>query len=285
LSDFILRSLTSAADLAACVDVQEAVWGRGFSERVGAALLRVSLRVGAVLEGAFDVSGQLLGHVWGLTGMRAGQAIHWSDMMAVRPEARDRGIGEALKRRQREVLLSRGVRLAEWTFDPLESRNAHINFARCGVVAGEYIRDFYGGSDSPLHTGLATDRLIVTWRLDSERVARRVAGSEHPPSPARLRDVAVINPVRTEAGHLLCDEARLHLPLRPLLLAVPASIQRLKEERPEIARQWRASTRAALEHYIARGYTVTEFVRGMNAAGAPAWGAYLLEVNAESASG
>lgn len=281
--DLTIRPLSSAADLAACVDVQEAVWGRGFSEKVPAALLRVSLRVGAVLEGAFDEDGRLLGHVFGLTGLREGQPIHWSDMLAVRPEARDRGVGWALKLRQRAVLLERGVRVAEWTFDPLESRNAHLNFARLGGVAGEYIRDFYGGSDSPLHTGLATDRLIVTWRLDSSRVARRLAGdasiveSSHAERSASTAaagrfDAPLINPVRVEGQHPSCDDARLDLGGDRVLLAIPQDIQAIKASAPDLAARWRAVTRAALEHYLGRGRVVTDFVRS------DAWNAYVLAV-------
>ncbi|MGH7445205.1 MAG: GNAT family N-acetyltransferase, partial [Longimicrobiales bacterium] len=145
-----IRPLVTAADLRACVALQEATWGQGFAERVPYAVLWFSRRIGGVLLGAFD-GDTLLGFVFGMTGWRESRPLHWSDMLAVRADARDRGIGMQLKRAQRALLIERGVQEANWTFDPLESRNAHLNFARLGVIAREYIRDVYGDSDSPLH--------------------------------------------------------------------------------------------------------------------------------------
>jgi predicted GNAT superfamily acetyltransferase len=271
MADFTIRDLRSAGDLAACVALQEEVWGYGFSERVPAALLRVAVRVGAVLAGAFDGSGRLLGHVFGLTGVRDGQVIHWSDMLAVHPAARDRGIGEALKRYQRDTLLARGVTRAEWTFDPLESRNAHLNFARFGGIAREYIRDFYATSDSPLHSGLATDRLIVTWEMDSRRVQQRLDGAATLPSPESITGALLVNPVREEGRFVTCDEPRLNVTSPRALIAVPPNIQTIKSESAGLAIHWREMTRAAFEHYLERGYYVMEFVRGDR------YGAYLLD--------
>lgn len=254
--DFVIRDLDAYDDLVACVDLEETVWGRGFSERVPAALLRVALRVGGVLAGAFDTAGRLLGLVFGITGVRNGRVIHWSDMLAVHPDARDRGIGFALKCHQRHTLLARGVVAAEWSFDPLEARNAHLNFNRLGGTAGEYIRDFYGASDSPLHAGLATDRLIVTWDLDSERVRQRLTGLDLPPRPEALVDVPVLNPANG-AG----DEAS-YVPDAPrLLIRIPPSLQELKARDIALAAEWRVTTRAALETCLARGYIVTDAVR------------------------
>jgi predicted GNAT superfamily acetyltransferase len=102
----------------------------------------------------------------GFAGWVGGRPIHWSDMLAVLPEARDLGLGRRLKEFQRDTLLERGVRDVYWTFDPLESRNAHLNFGHLGVTCREYVRDCYGQSASHLHAGLATDRFVVHWALD-----------------------------------------------------------------------------------------------------------------------
>ena len=263
-----IRELYSQADLDACVELQEIVWGRGFSERVPAALLRVSLRVGAVLAGAFDERGRLVGHVFGLTGVRDGMLIHWSDMMAVHPDARDRGIAERLKQFQRRLLLERNVRLAEWTFDPLEARNAWLNFARFGGIAREYIRDFYGSSDSPLHTGIATDRLIVTWEVESDRVANRMEGREPPPTADAFADAPFAfarNPAETGSP------VTTGLTAPTVLVPIPPNIQDIKRTNPGLANAWRLLTRAAFEDLLPRGYVVTEFVR------APDGGAYVLQ--------
>jgi len=258
MPEFIVRDLTTAADLDACVALQEEVWGAGFSERVPAALLRVALRVGAVLGGAFDADGRLLGHIFGLTGVRDRRVIHWSDMMAVHPNARDRGIGEALKRYQRDTLLDRGVTVAEWTFDPLESRNAHLNFARFATIAREYIRDFYASSDSPMHSGMPTDRLIVTWELDSPRVTDRLAGRTHAGPPT---DAVLLNPVSHNGSLTLSEPPRLDSDAAHLLLAIPSDIQSIKLASMPAALEWRQITREAFEHYLGRNYCVTDFFR------------------------
>jgi predicted GNAT superfamily acetyltransferase len=271
LPDHEIRDFSTEPDFEACLALQEHTWGPGFNERVPRAILRTAQRLGGVAAGAFTTAGRLDGFIFGMTGWRDAAPIHWSDMLAVRPEARDRGLGEALKRYQRDVLLGRGVVDVEWTFEPLESRNAHINFGRLGVVARQYVRDYYGGSDSPLHEGLGTDRLVVHWRLDDRRVEDRLAGRSSPPTLADVRDVAVINPVRMVEGIIACDDARTDLDADRLLLAIPASVQRVRAADPVLVTRWRAVVRAGFEGYLRRGWQVADVVRGGE------WSAYVLE--------
>jgi predicted GNAT superfamily acetyltransferase len=143
------------------------VWGESFTEAVPATILFVSNKVGGICAGAFD-SGQLVGFVFGISGIEDGTAVHWSDMLAVRASYRNRGIGERLKLYQKEVLRSRGVVRIYWSFDPLESKNAHINFNHLGITARSYVVDMYGETSSPLHA-FGTDRLIATWDLMHDR--------------------------------------------------------------------------------------------------------------------
>src|SRR5438876_3551289 len=161
-----VRHLRTQEDFVACVALQEDTWGAAFSERVPAAILKVSQRLGGITAGAFDAQDRLLGFVFGMTGVENGRLVHWSDMLAVRPELRDHGIGRRLKQFQRETLLAMGVGLVYWTFDPLVARNAHLNFNRLGVRVSEYVIDMYGrDTDSALHRGLGTDRFIVVWEI------------------------------------------------------------------------------------------------------------------------
>ena len=102
-------------------------------------------------------------------------------MAAVLPEFRDLGIGRRLKLAQREDALARGISLIEWTFDPLQTKNAYFNICRLGAIARRYLTDVYGSTSSPLHAGLPTDRLVAEWHLESERVVDILAGKE----PAR----------------------------------------------------------------------------------------------------
>jgi predicted GNAT superfamily acetyltransferase len=161
----MVRDLETDADYAACVQLQKETWGHNFTETVPATMLRITQKLGGVAAGAFE-NDKLIGFVFGLTGLKDGAVVHWSDMLAVRAEYRNRGIGEELKHYQRDRVLERGIHHMFWTFDPLDAKNAHLNFNRLGVYSREYVVDMYGRTDSPLHAH-GTDRLIVTWDLDA----------------------------------------------------------------------------------------------------------------------
>jgi predicted GNAT superfamily acetyltransferase len=247
-----IRPLTSSDDLQQCVEFQQAIWGPDYADVVPAPILWVATRTGGIVAGAFDADGRLAGFVFGLTGFRDGEPLHWSDMLAVRPDLRGQGIGIALKRYQREWLLGSGIRLVSWTFDPLESRNAYLNFARLGATAREYIVDCYGGSSSPLHEGLPTDRLVTRWVLDSPRVRSRMEeGRSHAAEAAA--GMPVVNPDGAEPD--------LELDAGAVRLQVPAQIQALKAADPRAALRWRLTTRVAFQTYLARGYEVVDVVR------------------------
>jgi predicted GNAT superfamily acetyltransferase len=185
-SDFTIRRFASIAEFKECVRFQEEIWGEGFSERVPVAILKVSQRLGGIAAGAFDAEGNLAGFVFGMTGMQEGEVVHWSDMLAVRPELQNVGLGALLKVYQREELVSKGVMRMHWTFGPLEAKNTHFNLNKLGAVVGEYVRDMYGRTDSPLHKGISTDRFIPIWAMDSPRVTERLVEGR-PGRPPRCR--------------------------------------------------------------------------------------------------
>jgi predicted GNAT superfamily acetyltransferase len=262
VTDWTLRALDGWPDLEACVRLQEETWGAGFSERVPPTLLRLVQRLGGLLEGAFDASGVLLGFVFGMPGLLDGALVHWSDMLAVRASDRGRGIGEALKLHQRRVLLERGWSRVCWTFEPLEARNAHLNIARLGAIARTYVRDFYGPSDSPLHTQLGTDRIIATWEIGSARTEQRLSGSAPTLSADAIERLpAVVEPIEP-ADAPRPAAPRLEVDGRAVKLAIPANVQQLKARDPALSSAWRGATRTAFEAFFARGYRVEEFVRG-----------------------
>ncbi len=253
MSDEIdLRRLSSEADYAACIELQRATWGRDFSEAVPVSILKITQKAGGVTAGAFSPEGRMLGFVYGITGVRDGEIIHWSHMLAVDPEARDLGLGTRLKLYQRELLLPLGVQRVEWTYDPLEARNAHLNLNRLGAGVAEYVRDMYEGEfGSELARGIGTDRFIVAWKIGSDDVARRLA--EGPPDMTEM--------ARRFAGAPILETSD-ELPDAPLVrIEIPENLQELKAADLDRAVAFRAATRRAFETCLGRGYRVEAFCR------------------------
>ncbi|NNF39719.1 MAG: GNAT family N-acetyltransferase [Gemmatimonadetes bacterium] len=255
-----IRPFSSLGDYEACVALQEETWGHGFSERVPTAILKVSQILGGVAAGAWSADGRLLGFVFGMTGQRDGEPVHWSDMLAVRPEARSSGLGTALKHYQRTRMLEAGIHTVLWTFDPLRARNAHLNFTRLGVRSDEYVEDMYGATDSPLHRGIGTDRLVVRWELDDPEVEARVAGTFEPPASTE-RLPAALDVLEGPPGLERPGSAHLGLESSRVTVCVPANIGGIMQAAPELALEWRRRSRLALTHYLARGWEVRAFLR------------------------
>jgi len=263
-----IRPFQSIEEYHECVALQEETWGHGFSERVPPSTLMVAQILGGVSAGAWAPDGSLAGFVFGMTGMRKGELVHWSDMLAVRRGIRDSGLGTRLKAYQRRVMLERGIEKMHWTFDPLQSRNAYLNFAKLGIVVREYVQDMYGESDSPLHRGIGTDRFIALWLLDSERVVRRMTGTERGPSAEARRDCReVLGATAVIAGSGPVQPGSVHLGAEdPVVsVAIPADVSAVMAASMEVAVAWREATRTVLTHYMGRGYEVRELVRGEHA--------------------
>lgn len=258
MSEVVIRPLSGVTEREACVALQERVWGPGFADRVPASVLMIARETGGVASGAFD-GGRLVGFVFGITGMRDGHPVHWSDMLAVEPSYRGRGIGFRLKLHQRERLLTAGVRTVQWTFDPLEAGNAYLNLRRLGATATEYRRDAYGTSDSPLHAGIGTDRLVAEWAIASDRVADRLRTG--PPAQPE-RDEGVLNPPVLVGDTPRPSSTIVDPRSETVRVAVPADIQALKRADLATAVEWRRNVRTALEHALEAGYTVVDLERG-----------------------
>lgn len=268
MSPITVRHLRGLKEFVQAVEFQEATWGKGFSERVPKSLMKVTQRLGGVVGGAFDDEGRMIGFVYGMTGIERGRTVHWSDILAVKPGLRDGGVGRRLKLFQREAVLELGVTRMYWTFDPLESRNAYLNLARLGALSREYVPDMYGQSNSVLHRGLGTDRFVVTWELDSQRVVERLSGEAPPP-------LAAFEPFPRAFEVEIDGAGGMPRPIAPggppvearraaggFLVPIPTDIQELRDRDPSLAAEWRSATRAVLDPSVREGWEVRELVRG-----------------------
>jgi len=253
----VLRTLTTNAEYDEAVALQDEIWGAGFTDRVPASILRVAQKVGGVTAGAFDAQDRMLGFVFGLTGLRDGRPVHWSDMLAVREDARGKQLGEKLKTYQRDLVHAVGVETMFWTFDPLVARNAHFNLNRLGARIAEYIPNFYGSNTgSILHGALPTDRFVAEWQLTAaDRKPRDTAAQQRERPAAGLARTAVAENGRVRVVEPLPDASRVLVP-------VPRDIEALLGASQEAALAWRLATREAIMHYLALGYQVTAFYRG-----------------------
>ena len=273
----MIRDLESIEDLRQVPDVEKEVWGSDDRDTVPVLLLIAAREAGSILLGAFDEQ-RLIGFTFGFPGLEHGQVSLHSHMTAVLPRYRNLNLGYQLKLAQRERALAAGVRHITWTFDPLQARNAHFNFAKLGVFSDRYKIDFYGReSTSVLHRN-GTDRLWVTWWLDSDRVRHklnRTSGfaESSPPEMLLVR--------RGENGHPESGELGSALSAARVGIQIPPDIVEIEEKDSALAWEWRAATRWAFTECLKAGFSVADFLREGSW---PRLGTYLLLQKADSGS-
>jgi len=255
-SEITIRNINDAAEMRAVEDLQKEVWGIPDLDVVPLTQLVAAREAGGILIGAF-AGPTLVGFVYGFPAFEHDQLGHHSHMLAVRPAYRKFDLGRRLKLAQREHAIAQGVRLMTWTFDPLQSLNAYLNFTKLGVVSNRYLPDFYGEDPSSFLHQTGTDRLWVSWFLKSDRVQRLAAG--------------VMGAIDSGTGFPLIQVDAGYSPRRNTLSAaladdhasieIPADINSLHQLKPETALCWREETRWAFTEAIKAGYVVDGFVR------------------------
>src|SRR3954447_26128028 len=217
------RDLTTLEEFADVVRLERDIWGPAYDDVVPVPILAVSVHSGGILIGAFDErrptssderrtpnderSGTMIGFVYSLPGIKDGKPTQWSHMAGVLPDYQSRGIGYRLKLLQRERAVAAGLDLIQWTYDPLQAMNAHLNFAKLGVVVTEYAVNIYGVSASPLHGGNPTDRFVADWFIRTPHVERRLTRAARPTEvPQESIEVAQgFSPAATKAAQGSAD--------------------------------------------------------------------------------
>jgi len=216
--------------------------------------------VGAILIGAFDES-SLVGFAYGFLGREDDLMIYHSHQLAVRPSYRNFNLGYKLKLAQRDRALEHGIKQMTWTFDPLQSLNAYFNFAKLGVLADAYKINFYGEATSSFLHQIGTDRLWVSWLLDSQRVRERLETKDR--GRASILDLDRIAFLRVGPNNVPERGQSCELSGQKYLsIEIPADINTLQRESPELAVAWREATRWAFSEAISAGYLVEDFYGG-----------------------
>lgn len=258
-----IRRLETPLEMGQAEQLQALVWPGSDMDVVPGHLMLTAAHNGGLVLGAYageKMVGMLFGFV-GLVEGAGGQRVkHCSHQMGVHPEARDAGVGFALKRAQWQIVRKQGLDLITWTYDPLLSRNAQLNIARVGAVCNTYLREVYGEMRDGLNVGLPSDRLQVDLWVNTPRVERRLG--EQVREALNLGDYEALYPVTRQAELIRPPEklgaAQGQAP--GLLAEIPVDFYLLKRADFELARAWRFFLRQVLETYFAAGYLVTDFI-------------------------
>jgi len=257
-----IRQLFELPDFEEVLHLQQAIWGFPDIELLPLRFLVVVSHVGGHVFGAYD--GQMMvGFLFAIPGIKPGghPYLH-SHMLGVLPAYRDAGVGRSLKLKQREEALARGIELIEWTFDPLELKNAFFNIERLGAIVRRYHENEYGITFSPLHGGLPTDRCYAEWWIGSPRVEAAVGRTtSSAPEPLRPAE-AISHPSDIEAAVGRASSAPDPLVRPSLAIAYPADIARIRTEDPRRARQIQKENGEKFRRAFEQGLAVTRFERG-----------------------
>jgi len=219
----VVRKCCKLDEFQACVELQREIWDEVDLELEPSAMFVVASITGGQVLGAFD-GDKLVGFTMAVVGLRENLPYLHSHQTGVGAKYRDRGVGRMLKLFQRDEALARGIRTIEWTFDPLELKNAHFNLNRLGAICRRYVPDLYGVTTSPLHRGIATDRLVAEWRLDSPRVIAAIGNLTPSPTSA------------------------------PAEIALPSDLDEWKQEDSQRVRAVQTRVREEFTNWFARGY-------------------------------
>ena len=224
----LVRPLREIEEANIGVELQRLIWGHSEIETVPGQMFVVANETGGQVLGAFH-QGKAIGFALAFVGAHRGTVYLHSHMVGVLPEFQDRGVGRLLKLAQRDDAIARGIDLIQWTFDPLQLKNAHFNLERLGAIVRRYIPNCYGRTSSPLHAGLPTDRLVAEWWIRSHRVNDMLGSKRRTPEPNGAS------------------------------ISIPAGIRQICDTKPAEAEGVQARVREEFQRYIAQGHAAVGF--------------------------
>lgn len=266
MAEWTIHLLETPEEMTAVEALQRLVWSGSETDVIPAHMLLATVHNGGLMLGAF-VRTELVGVAFGFPGIYTtpdGPRLkHHSHILGVLPDWNGKGVGFALKRAQWQVVRKQGIDRITWTYDPLLSRNAHLNITRLGAVCNTYLRSEYGEMRDSLNIGLPSDRFQVDWWLNTKRVERRLS--------RRPRPLLALDHYRTAEATLLeahRDSGSVHHPPKVtppltgnlLLVEIPPDFSHLKAADLPLACEWRVYTRGVFEDAFTSGYLVTDFV-------------------------
>ena len=256
----IIRKLSDKSEFERLVNIQRDVWKHPDLDLTPVHQFCISSLMGGLVLGAF-LDGEPAGFVYSFPAVFNGKLCHHSHLLAVLPQFQGYGLGKSLKWAQRKEVMKMGLDLITWTFDPLQTRNANLNFNTLGVICRNYLSDLYG--DTPalmLGPGIPTDRLLVEWPIKSARVEKKArAKNEEKFDPASLPKV--VEGYQTPDGYYRPGNMLLRQKA-PILLVETIRDVRPLQSTPALIAEWQSALRQAFTHYFRRGYTVVDFVFG-----------------------
>jgi predicted GNAT superfamily acetyltransferase len=267
--EWIIRLLETPEEMAAVEALQRLVWPGSETDVIPAHMLLAAVHNGGLALGAF-VGGILVGVSFGFPGFYntpdGPRLKHHSHILGVHPDWTGKGVGFTLKRAQWQMVRNQGIDRITWTYDPLLSRNAHINITRLGAVCNTYLRSEYGEMRDGLNVGLASDRFQVDWWLNTRRVVVRLSRASRP--------LLTLDHYRLASAFILeAQSNRRHAVYPPkipisqagslMLIEIPSDFSTLKAAGLPLALEWRLFTREIFENTFTQGYLVTDFVHEM----------------------
>jgi predicted GNAT superfamily acetyltransferase len=280
----VLRNLETPAEMQAVEDLQRSVWTGNETEIVPVHMLIAAIHSGGLAIGAFaqgEQGEQLVGFVFGFPGFYetpdGPRLKHHSHMLGVHPDYRDGGLGFLLKRAQWQMVRHQGLDRITWTYDPLLSRNAHLNISRLGSVCNTYMQNIYGELRDGMNAGLPSDRFMVDWWVHSMRVEHRLSRHARQPldlahylaagapllNPAAMDPRGLVVPAGLDPQALpglIADPTAEHTQVPLVLVEIPANFLALKAADAALGLEWRLHTRTLFETLFGMGYLVTDFI-------------------------